>query len=205
MSGKKSLWNSLEVAKLLVSILLPIALVVFGYMTQRALQENQRTVTEALQENERKFTEALQDRQSEIRLSEAIVNKRQEIYDEIRIPLNNIYCYIEEVGKYKSMTPATVTADRRSLHATMHTQRAYWSPALFSLYLKYMDEIAFKTRQGVNKDARIQDSPGQKRDLDSWKEEWDSLFTNEEHPLHESTYNALLDALASEIGANVAR
>ncbi len=205
MSEKDPLWNSLEVAKLLVSILLPIVLIVFGYMTQRALQENHRMVTEALQESERKFSKALQDRQSEIRLSESIVNKRQEIYDEIRIHLNNIYCYIKEIGKYKSMTPDTVIADRRSLHTAMHTQRAYWSPAVFSLYLKYMDEVAFKTWVGVNRDAEIQDTPGQKKQLDNWKEEWSSRFTNEEHPLHESTYNALLDALASEIGANVAR
>jgi hypothetical protein len=194
MSEKESQWNSLEVAKLLVSISLPIAIVIFGFFTNEALQNSQK-----------KITEALQDRQSEIRLSEAVIKKRQEIYDQIRLPLNNIYCYIREVGGYKSMTPETVIKDRRSIHKDMHTQRAYWSPETFSLYLKYMDRVAFITWQGVNKDALIQDNPGQKTTLPSWKNEWQSNFSGKEHPEHDSTYNQLLDSIARDIGANIGR
>lgn len=181
MEAPKSPWNSLEIAKLIVSISLPITVVAFGFMTK----------------------DALLDREHKIRLSEKVLEKRQEIYEQVRVPLNNIYSYIEEVGSYKKMTPSTINDDRRKLHATMHTQRAYWSAHTFSAYLDYMDNVAFKTWQGVTKDAVIQDSPGQKKSLPSWKEHWEERFSGNQDPNHKRAYNKLINFIATDLGANV--
>lgn len=177
----KPVWNSLEVTKLIFSLFVPASIVVFGYVTN----------------------DALQNRQHEIRLSEAVITKRKEIYDQIRIPLNNIFTYIEEVGGYKKFTPTTINNDRRKLHQIMHTQRAYWSTETFTTYLKYMDEVAFKTWQGENTDALIHDDPGQKKNLDSWKKEFSNRFSGPQHSEHKLTYDRLLDLIALDIGANV--
>ena len=192
MPPEKSVWNSLEVAKLIVGIAMPIALAIFGVMTKDALQYSQAKITEALKEKEHHLI-----------LDRELISKRASIYEEIRIPLNNIYCYIEEVGGYKSMTPASITQDRRFLHKTMHTQRAYWSPETFNLYLKYMDKEAFITWQGVNKDALIRDNPGQKTSLSSWQDSWENRFGGPQSVDHEVTYNALLDSIAVDLSANV--
>lgn len=177
----KNAWNSLEIAKLIISLAMPAAVAYFGWVANSKLQ----------------------DLQHQIRLSEKIIDKRIEIYESIRIRLNNIYTYIEEVGSYKQFTPDTIMEDRRYLHAEMHTQRAYWSPATFSAYLTYMDEIAFEPWQGINTDARIRDAPGQKKTLGSWKEGWSDDFTGKQHPDHAATYSRLINHISLDIGANV--
>lgn len=188
----KSPWNSLEVAKLFVTILLPISLAVFGLWVKQALQSSEAVISAAIEKQKHEQI-----------LSRELVSKRREIYENIRVPLNNIYCYIEEVGGYKHMTPDTINNDRRYLHKEMHSQRAYWSPETFSKYLEYMDEIAFRTWQGLNTDAPIQDDPGQKSTLNSWKVEWGARFKGPQHPKHKQTYDELLDLIAVDLAANV--
>ncbi len=194
MPPKKSAWNSLEVAKLIVGILMPVSLAIFGVIAKDALQESQAAITSALNEKEHQLI-----------LNRELISKRGAIYEQIRIPLNNIYCYIEEVGGYKSMTPVSIIKDRRFLHKTMHTQRAYWSPNTFNLYLKYMDEEAFMTWQGINKDALIRDNPGQKASLTSWNESWRKKFEGNQSAQHKSAYDTLLNAIANDLSVSVSR
>jgi len=192
MSESKSVWNTLEVAKLIVGILMPIALAIFGFQAKEALQTSEAAISSALKAQEHQLS-----------LSRSVIDKRKEIYDEIRIPLNNIYCYIEEVGKYKVMTPKTVIENRRELHEKMHTQRAYWSTKTFTLYLKYMDNVAFDTWNGVNRDAVIRDNPGQKKSLDTWLPEWQDKFNGTQHPEHSKVYNELLNSISNDLSAGV--
>jgi len=182
MEESKEVWNSLEITKLAASTLLPLAIFWFGYQTKIALQKHER----------------------DTRLSDRIIEKRSELYERIKDGLNNIYCYIEEVGHYKSLDPVKIIEDRRAIHQLMHTQRAYWSHDMFAMYLKYMDEIAFHTWQGVNTDAVIQDDPRQKKSLPSWKNEWENRFRGPRHPEHKMTYEALMDLIGRDLATNVA-
>lgn len=188
----ESPWNSLEVAKLVVSVSLPIVLAVFGLWIKQSIQASEAVISSALEKQKHEQV-----------LSREIASKRRAIYEAIRIPLNNIYCYIEEVGGYKNMTPATINSDRRYLHKEMHTQRAYWSPETFAKYLEYMDQVAFKTWQGINKDAPIRDDPGQKMGLESWVDEWQDRFEGPQDPNHKKTYDELLDLIATDLSASV--
>lgn len=174
-------WNSLEVSKLVVSLLIPLSVVFFGYLTSNALQNKQAGI-----DNNRRLME-----------------KRQEIYEVIRIPLNDIYVYIADVGHYKDLTPQRIIDHRRMLHTMMHTNRAYWSVETFSAYLKYMDEIAFKTYVGVNKNAKIRDNPIQKKLLDKWQADWQFLHTGSQDINHKAAYKNLLDSIAIDIGAGL--
>ncbi len=170
-------WNSLEITKLIVSSLIPLSVVIFGWLTSSALQNKQ----DAIDNNRR------------------LIEKRQEIYEVIRIPLNDIFVYIADVGHYKDLTPQRIIDHRRTLHALMHTNRAYWSVETFSAYLKYMDEIAFQTYVGVNQNAKIRDNPHQKKLLKKWQD----MHTGSQDEDHEAGYKNLLDSIAVDIGAGL--
>ena len=79
----------------------------------------------------------LQESNHNFSLNKIIITKRAEIYEKIGKKLNNIYCYIEEVGEYKDMTPETILKDRRDLNSKMHSPRAFWSPETFVVLKLY--------------------------------------------------------------------
>ena len=128
------------------------------------------------------------------------LEKRQEIYDEIGVPLNDIYVYIADVGHYKSLTPNDIIGHRRFLHTKMHTNRAYWSTETFAAYLHYMDNVAFSTFEGVNIDAKIRDDIAQKEQLPNWQFGWTGLHTGEQASEHRKAYEELLQSLAIDLG-----
>ena len=181
MDKKNKVWNSLEIAKLIVGIAMPISIASFGVITNMTLQESNHNFS----------------------LNKIIITKRAEIYEKIGKKLNNIYCYIEEVGEYKDMTPETILKDRRDLNNKMHSHRAFWSPETFDLYLNYMDRKLLL--YGKVTDARIKDDPGQKRSLPSWQEDWNNRFTGMESPTHKQSYELLLNSIASDLGINNSR
>src|ERR1035437_2870580 len=77
--AKESHWNSLEIVKLLVGLLTPIAIAVATY-----------------QYNAHKDIEV----QKEERLKR-VVAKRVELWDQIAPNMNDIYCYFLYVGRWK--------------------------------------------------------------------------------------------------------
>lgn len=183
MDKKNKVWNSLEIAKLIVGIAMPISIASFGLITNMTLQESNHNFS----------------------LNKIIITKRAEIYEQIGKKLNNIYCYIEEVGEYKDMNPETILKYRRYLNTKMHSHKAFWSPETFDLYLNYMDREAFALWQGEVTDARIKDDPGQKRSLPSWQEDWNNRFTGMESPTHKQSYELVLNSIASDLGINKSR
>ena len=82
----------------------------------------------------------LQESNHNFSLNKIIITKRAEIYEKIGKKLNNIYCYIEEVGEYKDMTPETILKDRRDLNSKMHSHRAFWSQNTYRVF-------AFRSQQ----------------------------------------------------------
>lgn len=178
MEPKKSPWNSLEVVKVIVSILTPLVVGAFGYWIQSTI---------ASQAEEFKSTQR-------------IVDRRLAVYDEIRLGLNSIYSFVEDVGTWKLDTPESIAVHRRAIHAAMHTNRAIWSPQTFEAYLDYMDRVAFKTFSGVGQDAAIRTRKRQKEvGIASWKREWSERLTDEKDPRHQEKYDLLQVLLARDL------
>ncbi|WP_299919460.1 hypothetical protein [uncultured Roseobacter sp.] len=190
--GKASPWNSLEIAKILVSAMVPVSVVLFGTWTSSALQ----------------------DRQDAFQLNERLVEKRLEIFERVATPLNDIFVYIEDRGHYKDLTPEDIIKRRRELYKTMDPYKAFWSADTYEAYLHYMDSVAFapnavnaRRNEAANRDAVIRTDISQKQHLEPWEgkqADWADLHTGERDENHEQSYNNLIGLISVDIGARPA-
>lgn len=177
MEGNTSAWNSLEVAKLIVSIITPVAIVFIGFWIQSTLAKQNQTW----------------------KARERLADRRLMIYDDIRDELNRIYCFIEDVGTWKEEDPDKVISYKRKLDQVMHTQQAIWAPDTFSAYQEYMD-AAFATYQGVGEDAKIETKLYEKeKGIKDWKPAWSDRLTDKKDPSHKSKYKTLINLISRDL------
>lgn len=171
----------MEYLKLLASLLIPLSIALVGFFVQRAL---------AAQSRSWKF----QDR---------IVDKRIEVYEKIAEDLNRIYCYVMDVGTFKSETPDTIIAAKRNVDRYMHIYQAIWSEDTFNAFSEYVNS-AFDTYQDVGKDAAIRSRSSEKRAAqknrnEEWPASWDERFTGERDPKHREKYKELVRLLSRDL------
>jgi hypothetical protein len=76
-------WNSLEVAKFIVSIISPLILIFLGFWINRRIKH-----TEFLNWTNQK-----------------VIEKRIAIFDQIAPLLNDLYCFFMYIGHWKELTP----------------------------------------------------------------------------------------------------
>ena len=179
-STRKSPWNSLEIAKILIGALTPLLIALVGFQIQNSLKQQEQTRNESWQ------------------ISIKLADRRLNAYDEIRAKLNRIYCFIEDVGTWKGDNPETIIALRREIHASMHPQRALWSPDTFAAYIHYMDESAFELYQGVGADPKVRTTDNQKRSIKGWTDAWSNQLTNPDGN-HQYAYDQLLSLIARDL------
>lgn len=98
MDSPVSLWNSLEIARLVVGILTPLTLAVVGLLVNRYLKR-----LDMVQWKNQKLLE-----------------KRIAIYDLVAPQLNLLLCFYIWVGDWKSITPGAVVQAKRDLDKTMN-------------------------------------------------------------------------------------
>jgi hypothetical protein len=122
----------IELAKIGVSILLPLVVAIVGLVINRRLQR-----LASIEENRGR-----------------LVEKRTEIYDEIGFKLNDLYCYYLLVGDWKSMDRHSIRATKRKLDRLVHTYRPFFSRAFFDAYDRFM-AACFVTYTGMGEDARL--------------------------------------------------
>ena len=185
LDKQKPLWNSLEVAKLLVT---PVVVALLGYFVQTQLAAQARQTQELLAEQARSWQQ-----------NQRLFDRRLQIYDNVRVELNRIYCYIEDIGSWKEDNPETVLAAKRHIDGEMHSQRAIWSQETFNAYLAYMNS-AFLTYTGVGQDAKIKTGAEEKRvGIANWSSDWEQRLTGKKSVDHKSKYDQLLNLLSKDM------
>ena len=70
----------------------------------------------------------------------------------------------------------------------MHSQQGIWSPEAFAAYTAYMDSVAFHEGDGPGTDAKIATSDNQKKELPTWKSDWEDHLTGEVDPHYVEAY-----------------
>jgi hypothetical protein len=102
-------WNSLEVVKLIFSLLTPLALAFLARFIDRASRryEDRRWV------------------------NQRVIEKRLEIYDELAPMLNDVLCYFTFVGCWKDFDPPAIVKMKRDLDRKIHLAKPLF-PAAFS-------------------------------------------------------------------------
>lgn len=169
-------WNSLEKAKLAVSILTPLLVLVLGIVINKSVKTAERST-----------------------------GLRSEIYKTVGGDLNDIYSYLAFVGGWKELTPADVIARKRSVDKAMYTYKPFFSKQLFATYERFMSE-AFQPYGGAGQDARIrsdistEDGDRRKDGTKAWDSSSEDQFTKERNKeAQREAYEQFLEQLARDL------
>jgi hypothetical protein len=170
----------LEVWKVLVSILTPLALIALTFVVNSAIQE----------------------RGALLKREEQILAEKQKIYAELGRRLNVIYIYIADVGDFRSYTPPRVVELKREADRQFFMYRPYWSETTEKSYNAYMN-AAFTTYTGAGLPAQINAEPREKIaaykvDKLQWDAAWDVYFTERVDPEIATKYYALVSSLLAD-------
>ena len=153
------LWNSLEVAKLVIGLLTPAAVAALGFYLQRV-------------------AERLENKQW---ANQKIVEKRLAIYDEIAPMLNDLLCYFTYVGSWREMDPPDVITLKRDLDKKLHLASPLF-PASWAEHARLYTHGCFKTfglQWGGNAQLR---TPWKNRvgvHARPWQKDWEVCFCEE--------------------------
>lgn len=171
-----STWNSLDVAKLIVSILTPVFVLILGIIINKSVENAERAT-----------------------------GLRSEIYKTIGGDLNDIYCYLSFVGCWKDLSPTQVVAKKRAVDKAMYTYKPFFSQELFDTYHRFMIE-AFKPFGGPGLDAKIRSEistqVGDRRVHCSkvWEDSWERQLTKESSDMAQQVaYEKFMEQLARDL------
>jgi hypothetical protein len=180
-STKPSPWNSLEISKLIVGALTPIAIGFFTVQTNKALvQETEVRARERhTEETQRQQRERVESEERE-RFAQ-VVRYRAELWRTISPQMNDLYCYFLYVGHWKQLAPNDILGKKRELDKQVYSNSPFFSPTFLAKYNAFMNE-AFQTGNGWGLDATLKSPPI--RDLDRGME---SMFARKDGQYIENT------------------
>jgi hypothetical protein len=173
---------NIEIAKLLISALTPLAVVLIGYYLNKTL---------AKQGKKR-------------RDSEKLIAKRIEIYSKIALPINQIYCYIQDVGDYKTLNPDIILKNKRTTDRLFHMYRPIWSKKTIYAY-KNFSNASFSIFNGSGTDAKIKTISKEKKTAatlgnGTWKEAWAERITEKREANYHKEFVKLMNAFSADLG-----
>jgi hypothetical protein len=180
------MWNSLEIAKLLISALTPIVVILVGFFINRNLKQ-----LEAIQWANQK-----------------VVEKRLAVFDALAPSLNDLLCYFTYIGNWKELSPPKIVEIKRTLDKKAYTNAPLFSRQFLDRYSAFIG-TCFRTYWGWGHDAKLRTGTKRRRDAAQadWKPEWDEYSTvaadiPDAEEVREK-YNALMKALAQELGVGL--
>lgn len=179
----ETLWNSLEIVKLLVSALTPLLVITVGFWVNRRLKR-----IEQLQWANQK-----------------IIEKRIDVFDKLAPLLNDLLVFFTYRGRWREFTPPDIVRLKRELDRTFHVYAPLFSDDLKQSYNYFMD-LCYKTFSGWGQDAKLRTHTQRRKDAagDSWNLEWDGYFVEEgevyDPQVLVAAYQKLMSDFAAELG-----
>jgi len=193
MQEINTLWNSLEIAKLLVPLL---ATLIMGLIFLRMEHRLLRKIEEDRVLNEKNFEEAR-------RFNDIIIQHRLEVYDKIVPSLNDLVCFYTYVGHWKALTPDEILSKKRALDKEIHIHKYLFSALLFERYSAFMG-LCFETFTGIGEDAKLRTKMENRYELPNWLEEYEVIFSDPATCLDKASvtraYEELLNCFSQELG-----
>ena len=160
MSAPLKLWNSLEIAKLVIGVLTPLSLAAFGWFISRSLKR-----FELLQWSNQK-----------------LIEKRLILYDSIAPLLNKLLCFYTWVGYWKDVSPQDVIKAKRELDQSMNVYRHLFDDDLYNTYQSFI-HLLFEPFTGRGHDAKIRsviqgaDGDRKAHRTYEWDPVWETKFS----------------------------
>jgi hypothetical protein len=190
---EKSPWNSLEISKLVVSILTPLLLAYVGYLISSVQSEVARSREDRTQ-LDRKVAEA------DLAEKQRIREFRLELYKDTGPLLNDIFAYHFYVGNWREFTPTIIIGKKRTLDTRMYSHESLFTRTFFDKYRIFMSET-FREAGEWHSDSKLRTlskcrQKGSNEDDASWR----ARFTNEDNRRGVClAYRNLLDILSTEL------
>ncbi len=184
-------WSSLEIVKLFVELLLPVAMLLFGLWLDRRIKD-------------------VEHRQWS---NQKVIEKRLEVYEKMAPKLNEMMCYFMRIGSWKDQDPVSVVDIKRELDKTAHIYAPLFSTRFLEAYNAYMNKC-FVTERGEGKDAALRAELQHYCEFYvgvdhscQWKPEWDEYFTDADHATDRfnvrEAYQELMAVIAAELGVGI--
>lgn len=194
----KPVWNSLETAKLIVAIFTPITVAWVGFLFQQQTARQNALVQDQIAKQNTIVQQQIAFQNRQFQSQQKLLDRRLQVYDSMRVELNRIFCFVEEIGTWKEDTPQTIIRYKRDLDQTVYTQSALWSVDTVEAYTTYI-KAAFQTYSGPGKDAQIRSGVEQKMRIAGWQEDWREKFTGSRDREHQQKYNILVALISRDL------
>ena len=179
-------WNSLEWAKLLVAVLTPISVIVFGFWLNRRL----------------KRFEHLQW------ASQKVIEKRLRVFEELAPLLNDILCYFTYIGCWKEFSPPDMVNLKRQADRIAYVNAPLFPADFLTHYNKFIG-LCYGTYSGWGQDAKLRTQYRRRAEASSekWLEEWAACFADENQCMDakalRDAYGEFVAYFAKELGIGV--
>ena len=185
MNEPAPVWNSLEIAKLVISALTPIIVLVIGLWINRSLKR-----LEHIQWTNQKITE-----------------KRIAIFEELAPQLNDLLCYFTFVGCWKDLSPPEVIKLKRKMDRIVHVNAPLFSKQFLNKYYNFIN-ACYSTYSGWGHDAKLRTlSERRKAADDSWDVKWSECFADEDNCSDPKSvklaYVELMSCFSVELGVGI--
>ena len=149
-----SVWNSLEVVRIGIDVLVPLVLLMIGLWAK-------------------KIGERIEQRAS---FSQMEVEWRIRVFEEINPLLNAMYCFFNYVGEWKTMSPGQIIQIKRRCDRIIYSHRFFWSAELMRSYAEFVG-MCFEEYTGIGQDLRLRANVEMyRKGAEKWEESWEDMF-----------------------------
>ena len=175
-------WDKLEVAKLFVSLLTPIAVAVIGFFISRRIKQLDHSQWR----------------------SQKLIEKRLSVYDDLVPDLNQLFCYFTYVGSWRDMNPPDVVVLKRKIDKKIYLAAPLFSKDFYEKSTTFIRNC-FQTYNDWGRDATLKTKfQRRKESRPDWKVEWDNCFasTETDQEAIKKAYRQAVEAIARDIGVH---
>lgn len=184
-STPDNLWNSLEIAKLLVGLLSPIAVLGLGFWINRMLKRVEHSQW----------------------VNQKVIERRLSVFDQLAPIINDMLCYFTFIGCWKDHTPPDIVKMKRDSDKLVYVNAPLFPSGLIEIYNNFIS-TCFSTYSGWGSDAKLKTAIERRREAAkaTWKDDWNSYF-DEKAPTNVENvriaYQELMTYMAEEIGVSM--
>lgn len=181
-----TVWNSLEIAKLLVGVLTPVVVGGMGFWINSRLKQIEH------------FRWA----------NQKVIEQRLTVFKVLSNPLNDLLCYFTYIGQWKEMTPPDIVKLKRELDKIAYVNAPLFPEGFLKCHNAFMT-LCYDTHQGWGIDAHLRTLTDRRKGAagQEWNASWDEYFSLPERcPKHSEileAYNDYVSYIAVALGVGL--
>jgi hypothetical protein len=147
-------WNSLEITRLIASLLTPAIVTIIGFILNSNLKKIEKRN----------------------KTSEKILEKRLALYDHLVPMLNDILCFHLYIGNWRELTPTIIMKHKKAIKKEMYIYSPLFTHAMLEFYSKFMN-LCFEKSTTFSDTGKIKSLYVLRKKYAYWEDEYASHFS----------------------------